>query len=89
MPGWLLTLLLAYTADAATTHVGLASGRKVEVLLPTQNPWAADAMIMGQAAMSAATIKFVRDKGHPHMAKGLLVGLVAVRGAAVVVNVTF
>lgn len=84
MKGILLaSWIAAYGADAATTHHALNHGAREVVL--TQNPWANDAIIGGQAiACWYLTRRF--ENGHPRLIKGLRIATVAVRGYVAVHN---
>jgi|KBSMisStaDraftv2_1062788.scaffolds.fasta_scaffold374837_2 hypothetical protein len=71
-------------ADAATTHHIVTTGGR-EVILPTQNPYAIDGVLLTQAFAADHALRNVA-RTHPRLAIGLGVGLVAVRGFAVAHN---
>lgn len=74
----LLSIALSFGADAATTHVGLESGRMQERVFPTQNPYVVDAIVAGETVfVSWALVRLSKD--HPKLAKSLGWGLVGFR----------
>ena len=81
----LLTLNILMGADATTTHVMLNRGGR-EVLLPTQNPWAINGIVAGEATAMTFGLTTL-SKEHPKLAKTLTWTLIGVRGAIVAHNV--
>lgn len=77
--------LAACGTDAVVTHAALRTDRVVELHL-SQNPWVTDALVAGQAGAWLLAERRLR-KGHPKLAMGVTLGLVAVRGWAVAQNV--
>lgn len=71
----ILAIALSFGADAATTHVGLASGRARETLLPTQNPYVIDAIIAGEVIEARWSLGKMHEH-HPKLA--LTIGWIAV-----------
>ncbi len=86
MKGLLLTFQLFCAADAATTHYTLATGRGYEVVLPTQNPWVADAIIAGEAVAGTWGVKKLEQHHHQRVARIVAWSLVGIRIAAVAHN---
>lgn len=80
----ILTFVLSCGADAALTHRGLATGTQRELLLPSQHPYATDAMIAAQAAGGSWALLWLDRHKHPKAARivgwtltGLRLGAVA------------
>lgn len=88
--GWQVkTLLVIFTlscgADASLTHVAINQGAR-EFVLPSQNRWAIDGMIAGEAVAGDVVL----SKLHQHHPKtALIIGwtLVGLRGYAIAHNV--
>lgn len=80
---WLTT----FGADAATTHVVLQQGTGREYLIPTQNPFAIDAVIAGEAGIGYWALKKLRTR-HPKLATALTIAVVGIHGAAAIHNAT-
>lgn len=80
----MLSWWLLCGADAATTHHVLTTGGQ-EMLLPSQNPYVVDGMVLAQAAMGAYANRELR-KTHPKIAMGVMIGMVAFRAFAVTNN---
>jgi len=87
MANWLLAgFIAAMSADAGTTHYGLAKYGCCEVVLPTQNPWVVDGIEAGE--ITAGIWAFKRLYKHNRkMAVILLVGATIAHSAATVNNV--
>lgn len=83
----LLSLALTFGADAATTHVGLATGRAHELILPSQNPYVADALIGGEMVGVAWLLTHLH-RTNPKTAQWLGWGVVGSRGAAALYNMS-
>lgn len=81
----IFAIALSFGADAASTHVGRATERTREVLLPTQNPYVIDAIVAGEAiAVSLALNRLHKD--HPKLATRLGWGIVGYRSTLAVHN---
>ena len=72
-------------ADAATTHVALNRGAH-EMMLPTQNPWAIDAMVASEAIGGDLLFVWLDRQGHPKLARGLVWAAIGLRAYAVINN---
>jgi hypothetical protein len=82
----LLTLNLLCGADAASTHAILTHGG-TERLLPTQNVWAIDAAVAGEAAGTSLIGAWLDRQRHPKIARAFLWGAIGVRAYAVTHNI--
>ena len=81
----LLALNLLCGADATTTQVALRHGAR-EITLPTQNPWAATALLASESAgMSYGLLSLNRQ--HPRLARVIGWTAVGIRAAVVAHNV--
>ena len=80
----ILTWVLMCGADAATTSAILNGGGR-EMVLPTQNPWVASAIIGGQATVGAITLSKLAIR-HPKLARWVGWTIVGIRATAVVYN---
>jgi len=80
----LWTFLAGCGADAASTHYAITTSKGHEVVL-TQNPWADDTIIGGEAAVGALAFERLR-RTHPKAATALELGLGAFRAAVAVRN---
>lgn len=72
--------------DGAVTHIGVQKGLIREAWLPTSNPWAVDAVMVGEEIGSDRAVRHMA-KDHPKVAKGMLVAMIAIRGLAVASNI--
>lgn len=78
---------LTLGADASTTHYALATQQGTEVVIPSQNPYVIDAIVVGEA--TAATLELQLHKHrHPKVAKILGWTIIGIRAAVVVHNIT-
>lgn len=80
----LLTFQLLCVGDAVSTHVILDHGGH-EIIFPTQNPWAIDGLVAGQA-VAVSYVFSKTDTRHPKLTRVALGGLIAVRVFAVIHN---
>ena len=81
----LLTYALLCGADAASTHVMLNRGGQ-ELWLPTQNPWAIDAIVGGQAVAAGLMLSWLDKHEHPKAARIIGWSIVGVRAVVVAHN---
>lgn len=72
----------ACSADAVTTTYALKHGGR-EIIIPTQNSLAINAIIAGQAAAGTISVSYIAKKGHPKTARLIGWTLVALRATAV------
>lgn len=83
------SLLLAFNlligGDIATTHYGLTHGAH-EMIIPSQNPWVVDAVLVSEAVGGSIALHHV-GKQHQKLATWIAVAAIGVRGAVVAHNI--
>ena len=82
----LFGIWLTCGSDAATTHYALTQRNAKEVVMPTQNPYAIDGIVAGEAALTSLGLYHLNRK-HPSIARVVGWSMIALRGAVVVHNV--
>ena len=72
--------------DAASTHYALTHRAALEVVMPTQNPYAIDGIVAGEAALTSLGLYHL-NHNHPKLTRIAGWSMIALRGAVVVHNV--
>lgn len=87
-PKLLITAAVAtLTLDAATTHVVLGRGGREVNPIMSQRALVNDVVIGAQAVALGVVTAQLAKQGHPRVAKWMLIGSIAFRGAIVAHNV--
>ena len=87
MKSLILGIWLTYGSDAASTHYALTHYNGREALIPTQSPYAIDAVIIGEATLTSFSVNWLDKHEHPKVARIIGWTAVGLRGFVVVHNI--
>ncbi len=86
MKSILLGIWLTFGTDAASTHYALTQRNAKEVVIPTQNPFAIDAIVLGEAGLASFGLNRL-NHDHPKLTKIVGWSIIGMRSFVVTRNI--